>query len=57
MEYAIETLEIELYKIKGIQRDIRRNEHIMMSNLPGAENEQKKKEELEKAIEILKDNQ
>ncbi len=57
MKYAIETLEIELYKIKGLQRDIRKNEHIMMSNLPGAEREQEKKEELEKAIQILKENQ
>jgi hypothetical protein len=53
MNYAIETLDIEIGKQKDLLRIINRNSHKMMSNMPGEESEKRKLKELEEARGIL----
>jgi len=52
-DYAIETLEIELGKIKETLRAIKNNEHITMCNIPHQDYDEKKIR-LEEAIKILR---
>ena len=54
INYAIETLEIELNKIKATLRIIEANIHEQRSPIPAYDLYEKRKQEIEKAIEIIK---
>ena len=54
MQYAIETLEIEVHRVKGILRQIDANCHIAMSNIPAYDIYINKLQVLQQAIERLK---
>jgi len=54
--YSIETLEIELNKIKGTIRRLDVMQDEMYQKHPSIDSYIQKKEELEKSIELLKDN-
>lgn len=54
--YSIETLEIELNKIKGTIRRLDVMQDEMYQKHPSIDSYIRKKEELEKSIKLLKDN-
>ena len=53
-DYSIETLEIELSKVKETIRNIHRMQDEMFQNHPGLDSYEKKKSDLENAIKLLK---
>ena len=54
MKYAIETLRIELYRLKNLMRIVETNEHEARTPL-GSNEVQEQIKELEKAIRILEE--
>ena len=51
--YVIETLEIELNRLKALLRLIDQKSYELMSNIPGQDELQKNKETIEVAIKLL----
>ena len=53
MKYVIETLEIELHRIKGVIRNLDTMQDEMYQNHPSLDSYKKKSEEIKSAITIL----
>ena len=53
MKYAIETLEIELHRLKGVMRNLDTMQDEMYQNHPSLDSYKKKSEEIKSAIKLL----
>ncbi len=53
MKYAIESLEIELHRLKGVMRNLDTMQDEMYQNHPSLDSYKKKSEEIKSAIKLL----